>query len=79
MRMGLDYVDIFYHHRMDPQTPLEETMGALDQAVKKRESPVRLLFQLRWSHDAESIGHPAGAALSFSDQPEPATLSLTEP
>lgn len=34
MRMGLDYVDIFYHHRMDPQTPLEETMGALDQAVK---------------------------------------------
>ena len=33
-RMGLDYVDIYYHHRMDPQTPLEETMGALDQAVK---------------------------------------------
>lgn len=33
-RMGLSYVDIFYHHRMDPQTPLEETMGALDQAVK---------------------------------------------
>lgn len=33
-RMGLDYVDIFYHHRMDPETPLEETMMALDQAVK---------------------------------------------
>lgn len=33
-RMGLDYVDIFYHHRMDPDTPLEETMGALDQIVK---------------------------------------------
>ena len=32
--MGLDYVDIFYHHRMDPETPLEETMGALDQIVK---------------------------------------------
>ena len=32
-RMGLDYVDIFYHHRMDPDTPLEETMGALAQAV----------------------------------------------
>ncbi len=30
-RMGLDYVDIFYHHRMDPETPLEETMGALAQ------------------------------------------------
>lgn len=33
-RMGLDYVDIFYHHRMDPETPLEETMSALNQAVK---------------------------------------------
>mgnify|MGYP000734818280 CR=1 FL=1 len=33
-RLGLPYVDIFYHHRMDPETPLEETMGALDQAVK---------------------------------------------
>lgn len=33
-RMELDYVDIFYHHRMDPDTPLEETMGALDQIVK---------------------------------------------
>jgi L-glyceraldehyde 3-phosphate reductase len=33
-RMGLDYVDIFYSHRPDPQTPLEETMGALDQAVR---------------------------------------------
>ncbi|WP_276529910.1 L-glyceraldehyde 3-phosphate reductase [Caproicibacter fermentans] len=33
-RMGLDYVDIFYHHRMDPDTPLEESMGALAQAVK---------------------------------------------
>ena len=32
-RMGLDYVDIFYHHRMDPETPLEETMGALETAV----------------------------------------------
>lgn len=32
-RMKLDYVDIFYHHRMDPETPLEETMGALHQAV----------------------------------------------
>ena len=32
-RMGLDYVDVFYHHRMDPSTPLEETMAALSQAV----------------------------------------------
>jgi len=34
-RMGLDYVDIFYSHRFDPQTPLEETMGALDTAVRQ--------------------------------------------
>jgi L-glyceraldehyde 3-phosphate reductase len=33
-RMGLDYVDLFYSHRFDPQTPLEETMGALDSAVR---------------------------------------------
>lgn len=33
-RIGVDYVDVFYHHRPDPDTPLEETMGALDQAVK---------------------------------------------
>ena len=33
-RMGLDYVDIFYHHRPDPETPLEETMGALAHAVR---------------------------------------------
>jgi L-glyceraldehyde 3-phosphate reductase len=34
-RMGLDYVDIFYHHRPDPNTPLEETMTALDQIVRQ--------------------------------------------
>src|SRR4029453_5222703 len=33
-RMGLEYVDIFYHHRPDPEAPLEETMGALDRAVR---------------------------------------------
>jgi L-glyceraldehyde 3-phosphate reductase len=33
-RMGVDYVDVFYHHHNDPDTPLEETMGALDQAVR---------------------------------------------
>lgn len=33
-RMGIDHVDIFYHHRADPDTPLEETMGALDYAVR---------------------------------------------
>lgn len=34
-RMGLEYVDIFYHHRMDPETPLEESMGALAHAVRQ--------------------------------------------
>ncbi|MDA8294587.1 MAG: L-glyceraldehyde 3-phosphate reductase [Actinomycetota bacterium] len=34
-RMGLDHVDVFYHHRFDPDTPLEETMGALDAAVRQ--------------------------------------------
>jgi len=34
-RLGLDYVDIFYSHRFDPETPLEETMGALDSAVRQ--------------------------------------------
>lgn len=33
-RLGLEYVDIFYHHRPDPETPMEETMGALDQIVR---------------------------------------------
>ncbi len=34
-RMGLDYVDVYYHHRPDPETPLEETMGALSDLVKQ--------------------------------------------
>src|SRR5512136_2701232 len=34
-RMGLEYVDIFYHHRPDPDTPLDETLGALDQIVRQ--------------------------------------------
>jgi L-glyceraldehyde 3-phosphate reductase len=34
-RLGLEYVDIFYHHRPDPETPLEETIGALDSAVRQ--------------------------------------------
>ncbi|MEZ5000030.1 MAG: L-glyceraldehyde 3-phosphate reductase [Bacteroidales bacterium] len=34
-RVGLEYVDIFYHHRPDPKTPMEETMGALDHAVRQ--------------------------------------------
>ena len=40
-RMGLDYVDIFYSHRFDPETPLEETMGALATAVAAGQGAVR--------------------------------------
>ena len=40
-RMGLDYVDIFYSHRVDPDTPLEETMGALDAAVRAGQGALR--------------------------------------
>src|ERR671917_526194 len=43
-RLGLDYVDIFYHHRPDPETPLEETMGALDAAVILRDLGTPLLI-----------------------------------
>ena len=46
-RMGLEYVDIFYSHRPDPETPVEETMGALDQAVRSRQGALRRHLQLQ--------------------------------
>jgi L-glyceraldehyde 3-phosphate reductase len=48
-RMGLDYVDVFYSHRPDPNTPLEETMGALDQIVRQGKA----LYVGISSYDAE--------------------------
>ncbi len=54
-RLGIDYVDIFYHHRPDPDTPLEETMGALDQAVKSGKA----LYAGLSNYDGETM---AGAA-----------------
>ena len=48
-RLRLDYVDVFYHHRPDPHTPLEETMGALDQAVRSG----RALYAGVSNYDAE--------------------------
>ena len=50
-RMGLDYVDIFYHHRMDPDTPLEETMGALAQSV----SSGKALYVGLSNYDGETL------------------------
>ena len=54
-RMGLDYVDIFYHHRPDPDTPLEETMGALDFAVRSG----RALYAGISMYDAEQTRRAA--------------------
>jgi L-glyceraldehyde 3-phosphate reductase len=54
-RMGLDYVDIFYSHRPDPDTPLEETMGALDFAVRSG----RALYAGISSYSAEQTRHAA--------------------
>jgi L-glyceraldehyde 3-phosphate reductase len=48
-RMGLDYVDIYYHHRPDPETPLEETMGALDHVVRQGKA----LYAAISNYDAE--------------------------
>ena len=58
-RMGLDYVDIFYSHRPDPDTPLEETMGALDHAVRQRQGALRGHLQLRRRADARGRRDPA--------------------
>ncbi|MCH2204485.1 MAG: aldo/keto reductase [Lentisphaerales bacterium] len=54
-RMGLDYVDIFYSHRFDPETPLEETMGALDHIVRSG----RALYVGISSYDAEQTKEAA--------------------
>src|SRR5437588_1228269 len=57
-RMGLDYVDIFYSHRFDPDTPLEETMGALDAAVKSGKA----LYAGISSYSPETTREAAGIA-----------------
>ena len=54
-RMGLDYVDIFYSHRFDPDTPLEETMGALDTAVRSGRALYAGISSYSAEHTAEAI------------------------
>lgn len=54
-RLGLDYVDIFYHHRPDPDTPLEETMGALAHAVKSGKA----LYAGLSNYSGETMKHAA--------------------
>jgi L-glyceraldehyde 3-phosphate reductase len=60
-RMGLDYVDIFYSHRPDPETPIEETMGALADAVKSG----RALYAGISNYDAKQTLAAAAALASF--------------
>ena len=54
-RMHLDYVDIFYHHRPDPETPLEETMGALDSIVRSGKALYVGISNYPAEHTAEAI------------------------
>ena len=67
--MGLDYVDIFYSHRFDPDTPLEETMGALDTAVRQGKA----LYVGISSYDAEQTARggrdPARPRHAAADPP----------
>ena len=60
-RMGLDYVDIFYSHRVDPDTRLEETMGALDSAVRQGKALYVGHLLLFGGADARGRGDPAGS------------------
>jgi L-glyceraldehyde 3-phosphate reductase len=60
-RMGVDYVDIFYSHRFDPETPLEETMGALDTAVRSG----RALYAGISSYSAERAAEAAAILLQL--------------
>ncbi len=66
-RMGLDYVDIFYSHRFDPETPLEETMGALDHIVRSG----RALYAGISSYNSERTrrggGDPEGIGYTLPD------------
>lgn len=54
-RLGIEYVDVFYHHRPDPDTPLEETMGALDRAVKSGKA----LYAGLSNYDGETMARAA--------------------
>lgn len=54
-RMGLDYVDIFYHHRPDTRTPLEETMGALDHIVRQGKALYAGISQYDATQTAEAV------------------------
>src|SRR6266850_304823 len=64
-RMGLEYVDIFYSHRFDPETPLEETMGALDTAVRQGKALYVGIssYSAEKTREAHAILHDLGTPL----------------
>jgi L-glyceraldehyde 3-phosphate reductase len=64
-RMGVDYVDIFYSHRFDPETPLEETMGALDTAVRQGKALYAGIssYSAAKTHEAHAILRELGTPL----------------
>ena len=64
-RMGLDYVDIFYSHRFDPDTPLEETVGALDHAVRQGKALYAGIssYSAAQTHEAAAIARDLGTPL----------------
>ena len=64
-RMGLDYVDIFYSHRVDPETPFEETMGALDAAVRQGKALYVGIssYSAKRTHEAAAILRKLGTPL----------------
>ena len=68
-RLGLDYVDIFYSHRPDPDTPLEETMGALAHAVRCRQGALRRPLQLQSRPDRARGATAARAGHALPDPP----------
>ena len=58
-RMGLEYVDVFYHHRPDPETPLEETMGALSDMVRQGKALYVGISNYQ-AEEAEAVSKEAG-------------------
>ena len=68
-RLGLDYVDIFYSHRLDPDTPLEETMGALDTRRAAGQGALRGHLLVLAEQTARGGGDPARARHAAADPP----------
>ena len=68
-RMGLDYVDIFYSHRFDPDTPIEETMMALDQAVRSGRALYAGISSYSAEQDARGRHDRPGAGHAAADPP----------